>query len=242
LVGADGLHSRIRRKLFGPTEPKFTGIMAWRGLAPIERLPEHLRRPVSTQWLGPNGHVTCYPVHRGKLLNMVGEVERDDWRRESWVELGSREECLRDFPGWHRDLLDIIDSIDKVYKWALFLREPLPHWSVGRITLLGDACHAMLPFLGQGANMAIEDGMVLARCINHFADNPIMALTRYEAARRQRTTDIVRRSAKMADTFHNDSLADVEAGTKYISANWSPDNVRTRYDTIYKYNSLTIEI
>ena len=161
LIGADGLHSRIRQKLFGPATPKFTGIMAWRGLAPVDRLPAHLGRPVATQWLGPNGHVTCYPVHRGRLLNMVGEVERDDWQLESWVEPGSHEECLRDFPGWHRDLIDIIDSIDQLYKWGLFLREPLPKWSVGRVTLLGDSCHAMLPFLGQGANMALEDGFVL---------------------------------------------------------------------------------
>ncbi len=82
LIGADGLHSRVRQKLFGPAEPKFTGILAWRGMAPVERLPEHLRRPISTQWLGPNGHVTCYPVHYGRLLNMVGEVERDDWQLE----------------------------------------------------------------------------------------------------------------------------------------------------------------
>lgn len=242
LIGADGLHSRVRQKLFGPATPKFTGIMAWRGLAPIERLPAHLRRPMATQWLGPNGHVTCYPVHRGKLLNMVGEVERDDWRLESWVERGSREECLKDFPGWHRDLLDIIDGIDILYKWALFLREPLPQWSVGRVTLLGDACHAMLPFLGQGANMAIEDGLVLARCVRQCVSNPVTALKRYEVARRERTMDIVHRSAKMAATFHNDALSESKAGASYIASNWNPDRIRTRYDTIYKYDARSVTI
>ena len=242
LIGADGLHSRVRQKLFGPATPKFTGIMAWRGLAPVERLPAHLRRPMATQWLGPNGHVTCYPVHRGKLLNMVGEVERDDWRLESWVESGSREECLEDFPGWHRDLLDIINGIDTLYKWALFLREPLPQWSVGRVTLLGDACHAMLPFLGQGANMAIEDGLVLARCVRQCASDPVTALRRYEAARRERTTDIVHRSANMAATFHNDALSDSEAGPSYITSNWNPDRIRTRYDTIYMYDATSVTI
>ncbi len=237
LIGADGLHSRIRQKLFGPAMPKFTGILAWRGLAPVERLPEHLRRPVSTQWLGPNGHVTCYPVHRGTLLNMVGEVERDDWRLELWVEPGSHEECYQDFPGWHRDLLDIIDNIDQLYKWGLFLREPLPKWSVGRVSLLGDSCHAMLPFLGQGGNMAIEDGFVLARCVAKYRDNPVTALDRYEIARRERTTNIVQRSAAMAATFHNDALADSKAGPSYISSNWHPDKIRTRYDTIYMYDA-----
>jgi salicylate hydroxylase len=242
LIGADGLHSRIRQKLFGPATPKFTGIMAWRGLAPVERLPEHLRRPVSTQWLGPNGHVTCYPVHRGTLLNMVGEVERDDWRLESWVEPGSHGECYQDFPGWHRDLLDIIDNIDQLYKWGLFLREPLPKWSVGRVSLLGDSCHAMLPFLGQGGNMAIEDGFVLARCIAKYRDNPVTALDRYETARCERTTNIVQRSAGMATTFHNDALSDSETGASYISSNWHPDKIRTRYDTIYTYDAIKVPI
>jgi len=242
LIGADGLHSRIRQKLFGPATPKFTGIMAWRGLAPVDRLPAHLGRPVATQWLGPNGHVTCYPVHRGTLLNMVGEVERDDWQLESWVEPGSHEECLRDFPGWHRDLIDIIDSIDQLYKWGLFLREPLPKWSVGRVTLLGDSCHAMLPFLGQGANMALEDGFVLARCVEKYRDDPVGALQRYEAARRERTTNVVQRSANMAATFHNDALSDATAGASYISSQWHPDKIRTRYDTIYNYNAISTAI
>ena len=242
LIGADGLHSRIRQKLFGPATPKFTGIMAWRGLAPVERLPGHLRRPISTQWLGPNGHVTCYPVHRGTLLNMVGEVERDDWRLESWVEPGTHGECHRDFPGWHRDLLDIIDSIDQLYKWGLFLREPLPQWSVGRVSLLGDSCHPMLPFLGQGGNMAIEDGFVLGRCVAKYRDDPVAALKNYEAARRDRTTNIVQRSANMAATFHNDALSDKEAGANYIASNWHLDKIRTRYDTIYTYDATTVPI
>ena len=242
LIGADGLHSRIRQKLFGPVTPKFTGILAWRGLAPMEKLPEHLRKPVATQWLGPNGHVTCYPVHRGKFLNMVGEVERDDWRQESWVEPGTHEEAYRDFPGWHRDLLDILDAIPQLYKWGLHLRDPLPEWSVGRVSLLGDACHAMLPFLGQGGNMAIEDGYVLSRCMIESRDDPVTALKRYEAARRERTTNIVQRSAAMAATFHNDALANSEAGANYISTNWHPDKIRTRYDTIYKYDAIRVPV
>jgi salicylate hydroxylase len=242
LIGADGIHSRVRQKLFGPATPKFTEILAWRGIAAMERLPPHLRSPVSTQWLGPNGHVTCYPVHRGRLLNMVGEVERDDWRLESWVEPGAHEECLLDFPGWHHDLIHIINSIDQLYKWGLFLRDPLLQWSVGRVSLLGDACHAMLPFLGRGANMAIEDGCVLARCLKTFQNDPMMALKRYEAARRQRTTDIVRRSAGMAETFHNDKQRDSKEGADYIFSQWNPEKIRTRYDNIYHYNALTVEI
>ncbi len=242
LIGADGLHSRVRQQLFGAAKPKFTGIMAWRGMVPIARLPEHLRRPVSTQWLGPNGHVTCYPVRRGELLNFAGEVARDDWRAESWLELGSLDECLADFPGWHPDLLQIINGTETLYKWAIFLREPLPKWSVGRVSLLGDACHATLAFLGQGANMAMEDGLVLARCIAKYADDPATALARYELARVERTTRIVQRSADMMATFHDDALSDPAAATKYVDTQWHPDKIRTRYDWIYQYDSTGVEI
>jgi salicylate hydroxylase len=100
----------------------------------------------------------------------------------------------------------------------------------------------MLPFLGQGANMAIEDACVLARCLKTFRSNPVMALQRYETARRQRTTDIVHRSAAMAGTFHNDKLRDSKEGADSISSQWDPEKIRTRYDSIYHYNALTVEI
>lgn len=242
LVGADGLHSRIRQQMFGPAAPRFTGIMAWRGLAPVDGLSEHLRRPMATQWLGPRGHVTCYPVRRGKLLNMVGEVQRDDWRSESWVQEGSKEECLRDFNGWHADLREIVANVDRVFKWALFLRDPLPEWSRGRVTLLGDACHAMLPFLGQGANMAIEDGLILARAIALNVDSPERALRRYQGARASRTSEVVRRSGAMAETFHNPALEDAGACEKYIEANWNLERIRNRYDEIYLYDATKAEL
>lgn len=242
LVGADGIHSQIRRQMFGETKPKFTGIMAWRGLAPVERLPDHLRKPIASQWLGPTGHVTCYPVRRGTLLNMVGEIERDDWQHESWVEPGSREDCFKDFAGWHQDLIDILENIDTFYKWGLFLRDPLPRWSVGRVTLLGDSCHAMLPFLGQGGNIAIEDGMVLARCVQQYHRDPVMALKRYEEARRDRANDVVQRSGAMAATFHNDALADPTAGETYIASQWNHDKIRTRFDTLYRYDASSVPI
>jgi salicylate hydroxylase len=242
LIGADGLHSRVRQGLFGPAVPKFTGIMAWRGLAPIERLPIHLRKPIASQWLGPTGHVTCYPVRRGTLLNMVGEIERNDWQFESWVAPGSQEECLHDFAGWHSDLLAIIHGIDTFYKWGLFLREPLRKWSVGRVTLLGDACHAMLPFLGQGANMAIEDGMVLARALQACKTDPVRALALYEAARVERAVDVVKRSAAMAETFHNESLHEPEKGAHYISSHFDRSKVSDRFGAIYNYDATSMAI
>lgn len=242
LVGADGLHSRIRQKLFGPATPRFTGVVAWRGMVPVDRLEPHQRRSVSSQWIGPKGHATCYPVRRGQLLNFVGEVERDDWREESWIERGSLEECLSDFPNWHQDLRHIVSSTEALYKWALFLREPLPQWSVGRVTLLGDACHPTIPFLGQGANMAMEDGFVLGRCVQKYVDDPKRGLVSYENARRERTTKIVQRSAAMLNTFHNDALSSPTEAAKYVDAQWHPDKIRDRYDWIYTYDVTSVEI
>ena len=111
-------------------------------------------------WIGPHGHIVTYPLRRGELLNFVTAIERDDWLIESWSEAGTVEECRRDLALWHADVLAIVDAIDIPDKWAMLGREPLEHWSAGRVSLLGDACHPTLPFLAQGANMAIEDGMV----------------------------------------------------------------------------------
>jgi salicylate hydroxylase len=111
LIGADGVHSRIRQQMFGDGKAQLTGIVAWRGLVPMERLPPHQRRLVGANWMGVGGRVVTYPLRRGEILNFVGVVERDDWRLESWNEPGSREECLRDFDQWHEDVKTIIRNI-----------------------------------------------------------------------------------------------------------------------------------
>jgi salicylate hydroxylase len=237
LIGADGIHSRIRHQLFGAATPRFTGQMAWRGVAPVSGLPESLRRHAQVTWIGPTAHISCYPVRSGELFNFVGQVDRDDWQIESWIAQGSVEECLADFPGWHPDVKRMIENNDKLYKWALFLRDPLPRWTEGRITLLGDACHSMLPYLGQGANSALEDGLVLARCMEASVADPEEALRRYQAARLGRTTRIVEASTEMARTFHNRALAEAETADRYIAEQWHPDKVRARYDWIYGYDA-----
>lgn len=242
LVGADGLHSRVRQQLFGVATPRFTGQVVWRGLAPMDRLGADQRRLVGTNWIGPKAHVTCYPVQRGEFFNFVGQVDRTDWKVESWVTQGTVEECLADFPGWHPDVRSMIRSCNSLYKWALFLRDPLPAWTDGRVTLLGDACHATLPYLGQGANMAFEDSMVLARCLQHWPRNPQLALKRYEVARAERTARIVHASTAMADLFHNEALGDAETAARYIEAQWSAKSVSTRYDWIYQYDPQTVAI
>ena len=241
LIGADGVHSRIRQQMFGQGHAQFTGIMAWRGLVPMERLPAHMRRLVGTNWVGRGGHVVTYPLRRGEILNFVGVVERDDWQVESWTERGTREECARDLAGWHADIHSIIRAIDVPFKWALLGREPLPHYAQDRVCLAGDAAHPTLPFLAQGANMAIEDAMVLTRCLEQFGDVAI-ALRRYEAARLERTAAIVRGSAENAKRFHNPALANSAGAAAYVEREWQPEKVRQRYDWLFEYDPLTVEM
>ena len=160
LIGADGIHSTVRSDLFGPQAPRFTGNVAWRGLVPADRLPKGLVHPVASVWWGPHKHFVHYYVRGGALVNCVCVVEKDGWEVESWNERGDHSELKSDFAGWHETVQVLIDNMDpeECFKWALFDRPPMTRWSRGRVTLLGDACHPTLPFMAQGAAMAIEDG------------------------------------------------------------------------------------
>ncbi len=235
LVGADGVHSMVRAKLMGADQPKFSGCQAWRGVIPMDDLPETLRRPVGTNWVGPGAHVIHYPLHAGKLMNFVGIVETEDWGTESWTQKGTHDEMHADFQGWHADVHTLIDRIQTPYKWALMMRDPLTHWTSGRVTLLGDAAHPTLPFLAQGAAMAIEDGYMLARCLGHDAADPVTALASYQRARIDRTTHIVEQSTENGRRFHNRELASAEGAAAYVDREWAEDKVRQRYDWLFSY-------
>jgi salicylate hydroxylase len=241
LIGADGVHSRIRNVLFGEMPARFTGLLAWRGLVPMEKLPERLRRMVGTNWVGPGGHVVHYPLRGGALMNFVGTAERDDWRVESWTERGTTDEALRDFPGWNEDVLTLIRNIETPFKWALLGREPLAQWTVGRVTLLGDAAHPTLPMMAQGANMAIEDGVVLARCLDAHAD-VAAALSAYEDARRERTSRLVRAANDNASRFHNPALGDAAGAARYVDTEWQEAKVKQRYDWVFEYDPVLVAI
>jgi salicylate hydroxylase len=241
LIGADGVHSKIRQALFGEDQPEFTGLMAWRGVIDMNRLPEHMRRRVGTNWVGPGGHVVNYALNAGRLMNFVGIRERTDWQVESWNESGTRAECASDFLGWNEDVQRMIQAIETPYKWALMTRSPLPQWSVGRVSLLGDACHSTLPFLAQGAVMSIEDGFVLARAFDAYADIST-ALKHYEAARHERTTRIVDGSAGNAKRFHNPELAHAEGARAYVSKEWNEARVKERYEWLFTYDVTTVAV
>ncbi len=149
LLAADGVHSVLREQLLGEDKAQFTGLLAWRGLVPVERVSEHLRAQVGTNWVGPGAHVITYPVRGGALMNVVGIIEREGWRSESWTERGTHTELLQDFGHWHADVCELMSAIEQPFKWALLGRAPQTGWAQGNICLLGDAAHTTLPFLAQ---------------------------------------------------------------------------------------------
>lgn len=242
VVGADGVHSRVRVPITGEDKPKFSGLYAWRGVVRTDQLPEHLRAPLGVNWVGPGRHVVQYPLRRGELTNFVGIVEGQGWQQESWTQQGTMAECLADFQGWHEDIQTMIRAIETHYKWAFMVRDPLQNWSLRRVTLLGDAAHPTLPFLAQGAAMAIEDGYVLARALASHRDNAYAALKGYEAARVDRTSAIVRGSNENIARFHSPKLADPEVAARYIEQQWAPEKVRQRYQWLFDYKADLIEV
>jgi salicylate hydroxylase len=202
IVGADGIHSAVRYALFGPERPRFTGCVAYRGLVPAERLA-HLHLERTTQiWMGPGRHFVHYFVAAGRLVNFVAVTEEDSWQKESWVDRGEVADAVAAFHGFHDQVRGIIRAADETYKWGLFDRSPLPRWSVGRVTLLGDSCHPMLPFMGQGAAQAIEDAATLKGCLLKFPDDVAAALRRYEELRLPRASRLQGMSAINKARFH----------------------------------------
>ena len=201
LVGAGGIHSTVRAHLFGAEEPQFAGCVAYRGLVPVERIADMGLERCNQSWVGPGGHFVHYFVSRGRLLNFVGWTERDEWNREDWTDRATIGRALAAFENWHPQIRRIVAAADECLIWALFDRDPLPVWSRGRVTLLGDACHPMYPFMGQGAAQAIEDGACLAACLAAEND-PAEALLRYQRLRLPRVTRLQQMSRANKTRFH----------------------------------------
>ncbi len=191
LVGADGIHSQVRSALHGAEHPRFTGIVAFRAVVPAARLAGLPNLDSFTKWWGPNpqSQIVTFPLNRGEDIFVFATIAQESWRHESWTQPGSVDELRDLYADFHPEARALLDACDAVLKTALYERDPLPFWSEGCVTLLGDAAHPMLPFMAQGACQAIEDAVVLARCVKE-ADDIAAAFARYEAARRGRAARI----------------------------------------------------
>lgn len=241
LVGADGVHSNIRSSLHGHDEVQCAGMAAWRALIPMNTLPEKMARNIAVNWIGPGGHLVHYPVQGGRLMNFVGTLEDKDWKSAPWTRHGTREECHAAFAGWHEDIHTMISRAPAVSRWALCKRPFLKRWTVGRATLLGDACHPTLPFLGQGAVSSLEDAIVLGRCLTEYGE-VARALQRYEEIRRPHTYTMVRKSSENEYRFHNRALALPETGEEFITREWQPQAIGDRYDWLFNYDAEQVPV
>jgi salicylate hydroxylase len=238
LIGADGIRSTVRAQMLGPEAPRFTGCVAWRAVVPMNALSGTLPPPTACVWVGPGKHAVTYRIRRGELANFVGVVERDDWRKESWSEEGTREEALRDFAGYHAAVTNVIEAAPRLFRWALFDREPLSRWTEGRVAMLGDACHPMLPFMAQGAVMAMEDSWVLANRLKTIAD-PVEALCAYETARISRTARVQAAARANTGIFHRRTGLGklLTYGPMRLGAALAPNLVHARQDWLYQYDA-----
>jgi salicylate hydroxylase len=190
VIGADGIHSVLRSQVTEPTAPTSSGSIAYRGLVPTELIP-WWPKDTAQLWMGEGKHFLTYPVRSGVLLNYVGFVPHAGTLKESWSAVGDPDALRADFVGWDEPVERLLALVDRTFWWGLYDREPLERWSAGRVTLLGDAAHAMLPHLGQGANQAIEDGVTLAALLEGAESHDVEgALLRYESIRRERTAAV----------------------------------------------------
>jgi salicylate hydroxylase len=194
IIGADGIHSAVRTSLFGPDAPRFTGKICYRSVIPTAKVRASALSDVAAdngQWLGPHGTIVLYPLRGEELINVVCHYDDDTYRHESWVTECERAEVLERYAGWHESLMRLFEAGDTWYKWALYDRDPIPAWTKARVTLLGDSAHPMLPYLGQGACQALEDGAVLANALSASPSDPVAALGAYERVRRPRASSMV---------------------------------------------------
>ena len=217
VIAADGIHSELRPHVFPPSQPIFHGSVAYRGLVPQERLPDW---PMDRwqMWLGPGRHFLTFPLRAGKLINYVGFVPTDEQMKESWSAPGDPDKLRQEFADWDPRIQQVLGEVRETFRWALYDREPLPGWTKGRLSLLGDAAHPMLPHLGQGANQSIEDGMALAIILGR-ADRATapQALLAYERLRRERVAE-VQRGARASGLRYDSAYSDLGVRDAEITA------------------------
>jgi salicylate hydroxylase len=230
LIGADGLWSTLRNQL-GHAAPRFAHRTAWRALVPAEAVEPEFSTPAVNLWLGHDAHLVHYPVKGGRLVNIVAIV-RDEWDQPGWSAPGASEELLARFPAtrWHASPRELIGAPTQWQKWALYDCAPLKHWGEGPVTLLGDAAHPMLPYLAQGAAMAIEDAAVLGQCLREMRDDPARALRAYEQKRHARTARTQRAARSNGTIYH---LGGIRARLRTFALRVMGERLIRRYDWLY---------
>jgi len=192
VVGADGIHSAVRTAILGADKPVFTGVVAFRAVVPADRLRAVPNLGAFTKWWGPDPQtqIVTFPLNRGEDVFIFATAPQESWLEESWTTPGDVRELRAMYAGFHSEARALLDAADAVLKSALYIREPLPRWSTARVSLLGDACHPMMPFMAQGAGQAIEDAVVLSRALSAEPASSADALRAYENTRRGRTARI----------------------------------------------------
>ena len=223
--------------MLGDDTPVFTGNVAWRAVVPMEKLGDLAPRPTACVWMGPGKHCVTYRLRRGALINFVGVVERDDWTIESWSERGTKAEALADFDGWHPTITRILNEAEELYRWALFDRAPLAKWADGRVALMGDAAHPMLPFMAQGAAMAVEDAWTLAQQLA-LTENAPRALQNYQSLRLARASRVQALSRANAKTFHKRTRLNQLGtyGPMWLAGKLVPTAIHARQDWLYGHD------
>lgn len=243
LVGADGIHSRVRLELFGPEDPAFSGYVCWRGVVPAERLSDWDLPRVCEAYYGPGRSVVSYYVAAGELYNFVGIVPAgEEWVTEDWTAEGDAADLRRDFSDFHAPVQAVAAEIERPLKWAIYDRQPLDRWSQGRVTLLGDAAHAMLPYLAQGACQAIEDAAVLARCLEAWPDDPATALANYASVRRPHTAKVQQAARRGETNFHLSDWREVWRRNHALRAAQAAGPGASPTGWLYDYDALTVPI
>jgi salicylate hydroxylase len=206
VIAADGIHSRLRRNVAPPARPVFSGSIAYRGLVPRARVP-HWPTESWLMWVGAEKHFLAYPVRADALINYAAFVPAREATIESWSAPGDPDALRQEFAGWDQRIASLLAYVESTFRWALYDREALPSWTLGRLTLLGDAAHPMLPHAGQGANQSIEDGMALATILAHADRETIpAALLAYERIRRERVAIIQHRSRENGRRYDSTSV------------------------------------
>jgi salicylate hydroxylase len=239
VVAADGIHSELRKAVVPPSPPVFSGSIAYRGLVSHDKVPDW---PTDTwlMWLGPGKHFLTFPVRAGQMINYVGFVPADQEMKESWTAAGDPDALRAEFAGWDERVGRLLQAVEVTFRWALYDREPLPLWTKGRLTLLGDAAHPMLPHLGQGANQSIEDGIALAKILARAERGAVpQALLAYERLRRVRVAD-VQTGSRASGLRYDSAYADLGVRDAELAAHANFRKSLYDYDVVPKTEAVAI--